>query len=366
MNGETTGPLVRGRVRPRPASAPVGASILGCLALLLSACSDANPAAAPAAASPRSSRSAAPGVVPAVTPGPGCPATGTAVTGAAELTRALATAAPGTTILLAPGTYSGHFVARASGTEQAPITLCGTAGAVLDGGGTRSGYVLHLDGASWWRVTGITVQMGQKGVVTDHAGHVVLSGLQVHDIGDEAVHLRSSSSDDTVEGLVIRRTGLVNARFGEGIYVGSARSNWCAYSACAPDTSDRDTIRGNDISETPAENIDVKEGTTGGVLAGNRLSGVGMDASAATAWVNVKGNAWTITGNVGSTSIGDGFQVHQIVHGWGLGNVFQGNTANVEGPGYGFYAQRRSLHTQIACDNVANGAQAGLSNMGCS
>ena len=53
-------------------------------------------------------------------------------------------------------------------------------------------------------------------MVVDHASHVVLSDLSVHDVGEEAVHLRSFSSDDTVERLVIRRTGLRDKKFGEG------------------------------------------------------------------------------------------------------------------------------------------------------
>ena len=203
-------------------------------------------------------------------------------------------------------------------------------------------------------------------MVVDHASHVVLSDLSVHDVGEEAVHLRSFSSDDTVERLVIRRTGLRDKKFGEGIYVGSAHHNWCAYSGCAPDASDHHVLRDNDISQTTAENIDIKEGTTGGIIAGNRLSGIGMVSSAARAWVNVKGNGWSITGNIGTKSLEDGFQTHQVVQGWGRDNVFQGNTADVEGPGYGFYVQSRSLNTKVACSNVANAAQAGLSNVSCS
>jgi hypothetical protein len=301
----------------------------------------------------------------APSPPAGCPAGGQTVTDAAGLEAALKTAAPGAAILLGDGAYAGHFVATASGSAAAPITLCGSRNAVLDGGDTRRGYTLHLDGASWWRLIGFTVRGGQKGVMTDHAGHDLISGLLVEGVGDEGIHLRSGSSDDVVEDVVVRDTGKLNPKFGEGVYVGSARSNWCQYSGCGPDTSDRDVIRGCDIAQTTAESIDIKEGTTGGTISGNRLSGAGMVAEAATAWVNVKGNDWSISGNTGVTSVKDGFQVHEILAGWGERNVFSGNSAAVDGPGYGYYVQRASLATRLSCDNTASGAAAGLSNIRC-
>ncbi len=295
-----------------------------------------------------------------------CPASQSAtVSTASELKRAMADASPGQVIALAPGLYRGHFVASRSGTATAPVTLCGPRSAVLDGGGIAAGYTLHLDHASWWRVEGFTVQSGQKGVVTDGVSHVVLTGLYVHGTGDEAIHLRSFSSDNTVSGNVIRDTGLLNSFFGEGIYVGSAHKNWCQYSGCQPDASDRNLITGNDIASTTAENIDIKEGTTGGKIAGNHLDGTGMVASAATAWINVKGNDWTVEDNTGVDSIKDGLQVHQVYPGWGIGNVFMANKLHVNGPGYGIYVQHHRLQAVVSCDNVVSGASRGLSNIHC-
>jgi hypothetical protein len=295
---------------------------------------------------------------------PKCTA-GQTVTSADELKQAMASATPGAVILMAPGTYSGHIVAKVSGTSSSPISLCGTRDSILDGGSTKTGYALHLDGASWWRLIGFTVEGGQKGIVADHVDHDLISGLYVHDIGDEAIHLRAFSTDNIVEGVTIRNTGLESSKFGEGIYVGTAHSNWCRYTSCQPDLSDRNVIRDNDIANTTAENIDIKEGTTGGLIAGNKLSGDGMDATAATAWVNVKGNGWTITGNIGQRSLKDGFQVHRVYAGWGMDNVFRLNRAAVDGPGYGFYIQSASLSAVVACDNTATGAAMGLSNRPC-
>jgi len=295
---------------------------------------------------------------------PGCPA-GKTVNGPTQLALALASAAPGSVIVMAPGTYPGQFVADASGTSDAPIWLCGTRDSIIDGGDTASGYAVYLNGASWWHLVGFTVQGGQKGVVTDHATNDVISGLYVHDVGDEAIHLRSFSTDNVVEGNLIRRTGLHSKFFGEGIYVGSANKNWCKYTQCKPDASDRNLIRNNDISETAAENIDIKEGTTGGSILDNHLSGLGMDPGSASGWVNVKGNGWTLSGNVGESSIRDGFQVHEVLAGWGMNNVFHQNQAIVNGPGYGYYVQHRSLGTVVSCDNTATGAASGLSNYPC-
>lgn len=295
-----------------------------------------------------------------------CASSGTRISTASDLRRALASARPGESLLLTPGVYQGDFQASTSGTAAAPITLCGPRGAVLQGDSIKSGYTFHLDHASYWRIEGFTVEGGQKGVMTDGASHVVISGLYVHGTGDEAIHLRDFSSDDTVSGNLVRDTGLLVAFYGEGIYVGTANKNWCKYSGCQPDASDHDVITGNDISDTTAENIDIKEGTTGGTITGNHLDGAGMDSSAATSWINVKGNEWTVSGNTGVDSIGSGFSVHQVYAGWGLDNVFRANRITVNGPGYGIYVQSKRLNTLVACDNTVAGAQSGFSTITCS
>jgi hypothetical protein len=276
---------------------------------------------------------------------------------------ALADAQPGARILLAPGVYGGDFAAATSGTPTAPISLCGSWSAILKGTSVSSGYTFYLDHASWWRLEGFSVEGGQKGVVTDGSSHDLIYGLFVHGTGDEAIHLRSYSSYNTVSHNVVRDTGLKAQFFGEGIYVGSAHSNWCRYTGCHPDESNDNLLLDNNIADTTAENMDIKEGTTGGSIVGNTFNGTGMVASAATSWVNVKGNDWKILDNGGVDTIGNGYSVHQVYPGWGIGNIFEGNKATVDGTGYGIYVQSHHLQTVVACNNAATGAQ--LSNIPC-
>jgi hypothetical protein len=343
-------------------------AVLAVVALCLTGCSSSpNHATGPAtdvsASTSAPSRSAT--ASPVATSSCGG-STGTSVSSASELTRALGVAQPGQTIVLAAGTYDGNFSATRSGTSGAPVTLCGPRSAVLDGGSVQLGYTLHLDHASWWRVEGFTVEGGQKGVMVDHSNYDLLYGLYVHSIGDEGIHLREDSSYDTISHCVVQQTGLLVQFYGEGIYVGSANKNWCRYTGCQPDRSDYNLIEDNSISDTTAENIDIKEGTSGGRIIGNHFNGTGMVASAATAWVNVKGNDWTISGNTGIDSIKDGFQVHQVYPGWGIGNVFTGNTAEVNGPGYGFFVQNHRLETVVSCNNKVIDATRGFSTIACS
>ncbi|MEU4602940.1 chondroitinase-B domain-containing protein [Kribbella sp. NPDC023972] len=72
---------------------------------------------------------------------------------AAQLKSALTNAGPGDTIKLADGTYTGNFKTTVSGTSSAPITLTGSANAVLKSTG---GYGLHLNGSSYWNVRGVS------------------------------------------------------------------------------------------------------------------------------------------------------------------------------------------------------------------
>jgi len=279
-----------------------------------------------------------------------------------QLEDALSETRPGTSIRLQPGRYDGEFTATGHGTASQPITLCGPRDAILDGGGTSKGYVLHLEGAAHWIVSGFSIQNGQKGVMADATTASVIHDLHVSQIGDEAIHLRNFSTDNTVSGNTIRDTGLRKPKFGEGIYVGTAESNWCDVSGCQPDASDRNTIEGNDIAATTSESIDLKEGTSGGVVRANTFDGsaiVGADS-----WVDVKGNDWLIEGNSGANSPQDGFQTHEIVDGWGTDNVFRANEAAVNGPGFG-YSLTPTLDNVVECTNTASGAGEGTTNVDC-
>lgn len=293
-----------------------------------------------------------------------CPPATVTVSDARSLTDALAGARAGTSIRMRDGSYPGRFVASTPGTSDRPIVLCGGPGAVIDAGSITGGYAVHLNGASHWRLLGFTVRNGQKGVMADRVQHTEIRGLTVEQIGDEGIHLRNFSSDNLVQDNVVRRTGLRRDKFGEGIYIGTAESNWCTVTGCKPDNSDRNTVRGNRISETTAECVDIKEGTTGGTLIGNTFDGSRLSGSHSDSWVDVKGNGWTVRDNVGRRALQDGFQTHQVVDGWGRDNVFTGNTAEVDGPGYGFnFAPAEN--NKVTCDNRVTGARMGFANIAC-
>ena len=147
---------------------------------------------------------------------------------------------------------------------------------MLDGDGTGGGYVLHLVNADYWRLEGFTATSGSKGIVLDGSSHNLISGVHVTDIGDEGVHFRAFSTSNTIQHSDVDHTGMDSEGFGEGVYLGSANSNWNRYSGGQPDRSDQNQVLDNRITDTRAEPIDVKEGTTGGVIAGNLLGGDGV------------------------------------------------------------------------------------------
>ncbi|MCU1405411.1 MAG: hypothetical protein JWQ43_1714 [Glaciihabitans sp.] len=293
------------------------------------------------------------------------------VSTADELAAAVAAAQPGGIIALADGIYPGSLVLQAVGAAEAPITLCGSRDAVLDGGPTDNGYALHLQGASYWNLVGFTVTGGKKTVMLDAASNNTLSGLAISGSGDEGLHLRSASSGNLVQGNEISQTGLVNAEYGEGIYVGTAQSNWCRYTGCEPDRSDGNRIIGNTIFGTSSENIDVKEGTTGGEISGNSLDGGATKQ--ADSLVDVKGSGWTVTGNTGNNAPQDGIQVHVIAEAPGSDNTFGDNSMVVSGVGVAINIVGDARHAGniVLCDNTVVkasqiGSAANLSNLACS
>ncbi|MET9437511.1 right-handed parallel beta-helix repeat-containing protein [Streptomyces sp. NPDC006551] len=244
------------------------------------------------------------------------------VSTAAQLKTALTNARPGDTIHLADGTYTGNFKATAPGTPSARITLTGSSRAVLTAGG---GYGLHLNGASYWTVKGVTVTGGQKGIMTDAANGVVIDGVTVHDLDMEGVHFRNSSKNGVIKNSRIYDTGNDGRGMGEGVYVGSANT--------LSDKSDNVQILNNTIGpDVGGEAVDVKEGTTGTKIIGNTFDGRGLTgAHFDDSWVDVKGNNVLVENNTGRNTINNGFETHTQQSGWGCGTVFRGNRSDLTG-----------------------------------
>jgi hypothetical protein len=266
---------------------------------------------------------------------------------AAELITALSGAKAGETIQLAAGTYSGTFVATASGSSSSPITLTGPRTAILNNGTSPtkvgSGYGFHLEG-NYWHLTGFSVDNSGKGVVLDESSHDVLDGLTVYDIGDEGIHLRDFSSDDTVENSTVHDTGQGSPGYGEGLYIGTAKSNWDTYSGGKPDLSDDEQILNNTFGpNVAAENIDAKEATSGTTISGNTFSGKGESgANYSDDVVAVKGSDYTVTGNTMTNGLVDGFEIEQLYTDSGCGNTFSKNKINLGSSGYGFDVKDQS------------------------
>jgi hypothetical protein len=294
-----------------------------------------------------------------------------------DLTDALAAAQPGDDIQLSDGTYLGNFTIAADGTTSQPIRLSGSAAAILDAGSVDGSPVLHLDNASNWCIDGFAVTDGNKGIMADSSTDNVLQNLDVYNIGDEGVHFRSCSTNNIIQNSHIHQTGQRRNSFGEGVYLGTADSNWAVYNYCDlgnPDQSNYNRVLNNAFDNTAAEAVDVKEGTMGGIIQGNRFDGVGMSGNHANSLIDVKGANYSITGNTvtvsGPSTVVDGFQTHVIavrtdVTHSGTGNTFSGNTMTLGGvTGYGINIGAGST-ALVTCDNVVTGAALGMSNTAC-
>ena len=295
------------------------------------------------------------------------------VSTAAQLQNALNSATAGQTITLADGIYSksGGFIipANINGTSSNPIVLKGTQNAIITSGSLSSGYGLGLRGNMYWTLDGFTVYNSAKGIVLDSSHHNTIKNIHVNKIGDEGIHLRSYSSFNSVENCFIDSTGTYSAGFGEAIYIGSAVSNWPTYTKGNPDTCNYNNILNNSFgNHVLAENIDVKEGTTGGRIAYNTFNGTGLNnQNSADSWIDVKGNYYTIECNTGANTLTDGFQTHILVSGWGNYNAFSNNTLAVNATGYGILitesSSKGTAYNNIVCtNNTITGTNSGLTN----
>jgi hypothetical protein len=297
------------------------------------------------------------------------------VSTASQLKNALDAAQPGQTILLADGVYdlsSGIFTPPIGldGTPTQPITVKGSRNAVLTTGTYITGYAFQFKGNKYWTLKGFTTRNCKNGIMVDSSQYITIDSIQSVYTGQAGINLRRYSSYCTVQNCYVDSAGLIDPAYGEGIYVGSAYSNWCENTYCNVDTCNYNKLYNNSFGNyVLAENIDIKEGTKYGLIRGNTFNGTGLaNVNGGDSWVDVKGNYWTIELNTGTGSYLDGFQTHIQQPGWGNYNIFNQNTLNVNASGYGIRITTSNSNgtafNNVVCNsNIVSNATLGLTNI---
>lgn len=183
------------------------------------------------------------------------------------LDAAVAIAAPGDEVILSPGTFPGASVVREiHGTAAAPIVIRGAGDAsILDAQTFDRRDTLRITRSSHLRFEDLTITSGIHGTFVVSSNHVTFDRVTWRDVGQEGVQIDGTSSNLLFQNCVVTRTGLRGGRFaqyGEGIYIGSSRSDAPVQNV---------TVRNCSISDTTAEAVDIKPGVSGILIENNEI-----------------------------------------------------------------------------------------------
>ncbi len=248
-----------------------------------------------------------------------------------QIVAAMADAKAGDEIIIASGIYNAtkkvedaigkfnYFTSNANGTASNPIILRGASASsrpVLRAAeANKFGATTMSITGDYWIIKDLQLDFGQKGLILDTANNCQLLNLSVNNTSEEAIHLRSGSSNNLVQNCSITNTGKGSGKagFGEGIYVGSDQKQHDIYAPnCNNNTIDNCKI-GPNVS---AEGIDVKEGTQFTVIKNSTFSGAGITGeNSADAFIDIKGGNAFIYNNTlntdGSSIIASGLDFQQ-------------------------------------------------------
>ncbi len=216
--------------------------------------------------------------------------------------KAMKNAKPGDEIIIAEGIYiprekdntngkASRFFSDKNGTQEKPIIIRAknpNKPPILKAPeGSYDGYVMRILG-DFWHVKDLIMEDGSKGLVFDNANNGIISNITVRDIGEEGIHLRDGSSNNLVINCNVSNTGVKKPGFGEGIYVGSDKSQH--NNPYDPDC-DNNTIENCVVGpNVAAECFDIKEGTTNTIIRNCTLSAKGITGeNSADAFIDLKG-----------------------------------------------------------------------------
>lgn len=191
--------------------------------------------------------------------------------------KALSMVRPGDTVQFGEGTYPPLRISDLRGASGRPITLRGENATFSTGSYERDSGV-WIENSSQVILDNLEVKRSLWGIMGERLQHVTIRNCDVHDIGQEAIHVRDRSSYLLIAENTIHNTGRRGgeySRYGEGIYVGVGSSGG------EDDGTHHVLLHRNDIFRTASEAIDLKRGLHDLIAQYNRIHDIDTEVRAA-------------------------------------------------------------------------------------
>ena len=271
-----------------------------------------------------------------------------------SIQRALQLAQPGDTIHLQPGHYYQDVYTVRDGEPGRPITLVGSANAVVHGLTSNRIFQVHHDYIS---LVGFTIDGLRRNAEPNRMGafrekllyvigydardgvhHLRVLGMTFRNAGEECVRLKYFAHDNEIAYSTIHDCGIWDFVFdahgvvGEAIYIGTSSKQWDINLTVEPDITARNWVHHNIIDTQGNECVEAKEGTEHNIIEYNICSGQKDPNSGG---IVSRGRANVIRYNEISGSVGAGVRLggHRVdgvqygVDNLVYGNIIHGNAA---------------------------------------
>jgi hypothetical protein len=183
----------------------------------------------------------------------------------------------GDTLYVKAGTYTERvYINRPAGTASQHTTIQAYPGhkVVIKSTGFSGSGRVKIENTSYITFNGFEITNFNQGLFVENSHDILVQHCYVHDVGQEAIHVKRGSSNITIQNCIIHDTRRYKFN-GEGIYIGTSSSDQT--SSGVNDNTNNILLKNNTIFNTNDECIELKEGTYGVTIDGNVLSNCLLD-----------------------------------------------------------------------------------------
>ena len=170
----------------------------------------------------------------------------------------------GDVLLLDSGTYGGFRIDQRRFTAESPWSSRRARARPLLLGRNYEGNLARISDSSYVVLDGLTMENSNHPIYCKSVDHLILVNLEVHNTGQEIIHIRGTSRYVDIRNCKLYDSGHHRPQWSEGIYIGTGQP--------PHECSEYVWIEGNDIHHTAnSEGINIKTSCYHITIRGNKV-----------------------------------------------------------------------------------------------